>query len=537
MNAAVVAGTSAREQAAGFEGSPGPLLSVRGVSKRFPGVVALDKVDFDIRAHEIHALMGENGAGKSTLMKIVTGVYRADSGKISVLGHETPPVDPRDAQRLGIAVIHQEINQVPELTVYENFFLGRERCNKVGLVRRNLMRGEAQQWIAKVGLKVPVDMPLRHLRVAQRQLLEIARAISLHSAVLLMDEPTTALSTDEVTHLFGIVRGLRDAGMGIAYISHRMEEVFALADRITVLRDGRHVATRPSSSLSRDSLIQLMVGRSLPEMFPKGHAEPGATVLRVDRLSANKKPGGQSVKDVSLRLRAGEVTGLAGLLGAGRTELLEALFGVRHHSALRGCVEIDGKAVKFKTPREAISGGMGFVAEDRKGQSLALGRPVRENITLASLNRFSRHGFLRMDEERLAVEGAIRSLRIKTPSASARVGTLSGGNQQKVVLARYWILRPKVFLLDEPTQGIDVGAKAEIYALIRSLADDGAAILMASSDMPELMGLCDRILVMCEGRMTGELSRGEATQERILDLATRFGHEHQPSERQGAPTP
>lgn len=500
-------------------------LQARGLSKSFPGVRALNEVDLTLFGGEVHALMGENGAGKSTLVKILTGIYtHDDGGTIAVDGVPVQPSDPRDAQRLGISIIHQELNQVPELSVYENFFLGRERCSKFGWLDRTAMKKSTRHWLSQIGLQIDPDRPLRGLCVAERQLLEIAKAISVDAKVLLMDEPTTALSSDEVKQMFKIVRALRDRGMAIVYISHRMDEVFEISDRITVLRDGCRVDSRPARDYTRESLIMQMVGRPLPEFFPEVQARSGAEVIRVSKLSAKPRPNRQSLTNINLHVASGEVVGLAGLLGAGRTELLETIFGACPRQLWEGEVVIDGMARDFRSPRDGIAAGVGFVAEDRKGQSLVLCRSVGENITLAGLTRYARRGLLSLRKESAGVDSAIRALRIKTPGAATAVGVLSGGNQQKVVFARNWLTQPKLFLLDEPTQGIDVGAKAEIYALIRRLSGEGAGVLLASSDMPELLALCDRILVMCGGTISGELSRDEASQERILDLATRFGH-------------
>jgi ribose transport system ATP-binding protein len=512
-------------------------LSARGIGKRFPGVVALDKVDLTLRGGEVHALMGENGAGKTTLLKILTGIYTCDDGVIELDGRIVRPRDPRDAQRLGISIIHQELNQVPELSVYENFFLGRERRHALGWLDRPAMREEARRWLAQVGLALDPNRLLRGLRVAERQLLEIAKAISIDAKVLLMDEPTTALSGDEVRQMFRITRGLRDRGMAIVYISHRMDEVFEISDRITVLRDGRLVDSRAAGHYTRDSLITQMVGRPLPEFFPPDTpAIRGAELIRVSGLNVAPRAGKQRLIDINLHVSAGEVVGLAGLLGAGRTELLEAVFGVCPLSMWNGDIVIEGERKVFRSPRDAIAAGLGFVAEDRKGQSLALGRPVGENVTLAGLARFVSGGLIRLRDEAQGIDAAVRALRIRTPTTATAVGLLSGGNQQKVVFARHWLTQPRIFLLDEPTQGIDVGAKAEIYALVRELAGNGAAVLLASSDMPELLALCDRILVMCAGTIAGELSRADASQERILDLATRFGHGAAQDDRRKATT-
>ena len=508
------------------------ILEMRDISKRFAGVQALDAVSFSARAGEIHALMGENGAGKSTLMKILTGIYTNDGGQVLLGGKPTQISDPRAAQSLGIAIIHQELNQVPELSISENFFLGRERRNSLGMLNTELMRAETARWLEVLGLKLNVDRPLRGLRVAERQLLEIAKAISLRARILVMDEPTTALNGEEVARLFKTVRQLRDDGMAIVYISHRMDEIFSLSDHVTVLRDGRLAGTRPTNELSRDALISLMVGRSLPELYAQsssGQSSSGQDqtvtapeVLRVTKLSAKAKLGGQTLSDISFQVHAGEIVGLAGLLGAGRTELLEALYGVPHPSSVSGQLHLNGQPVRIASPRDAIAAGIGFVTEDRKHQSLVLVRSVAENISLAMLPKFVRGGLIDLVKEGKAVTGALKTLRVKTPSGSTPIASLSGGNQQKVVFAKYWLLTPKLFLLDEPTQGIDVGAKAEIYELIRDLAKAGTAVILASSEMPELLNLCDRILVLCDGRITANLTRTEATQEKILDFATRF---------------
>jgi ribose transport system ATP-binding protein len=507
--------------------STGPaLLEMHGINKRFPGVQALDNVDFKAHAHEVHALMGENGAGKSTLMKILTGVYSSDGGQILLDGKLTHASDPRAAQRHGIAIIHQELNQVPELSVAENFFLGREKRSPLGLLDTEFMRAETTRWLERLGLQLNVDRPLRGLRVAERQLLEIAKAISLRARILVMDEPTTALNTEEVTRLFGIVRQLRDDGLAIIYISHRMDEIFNISDRVTVLRDGQLAGSHLTTELTRDTLIALMVGRALPDLYaantPHDTTDDNPEVLRVTNLEVRAKPGSQPLQNINFTVRAGEVVGLAGLLGAGRTELLEALYGVPHPSSVQGEIRVAGEAVRITSPRDAIRAGMGFVTEDRKHQSLVLVRSVAENISLAGLTQFVRLGLIRPKLEEAAIEQSIRTLRVKTPSSSTIIASLSGGNQQKVVFAKYWLTKPRLFLLDEPTQGIDVGAKAEIYALIRDLAKAGTSVILASSEMPELLQLCDRILVLCDGRITADLPRAEATQEKILDYATRF---------------
>ncbi len=498
------------------------LLTMQGITKRFPGVVALDNVSFSARESEVHALMGENGAGKSTLMKILTGVYHQDEGSITLGGETVTLGDPRAAQRHGLAIIHQELNQVPELTVFENFFLGHEKRNRFGALDETLMRRETKRWLSELGLDIDPDRKLRELRVAERQLLEIAKAISFQARVMVMDEPTTALNAEEVGQLFTVVRRLRASGMAIIYISHRMDEIFSIADQVTVLRDGKLVGSKPIAELTRDSLIAMMVGRELTDLYPTSVRQPGAEVLRVTDLSVSSIPGRRALAGVNLSVRAGEIVGLAGLLGAGRTEVLETIYGVPNRARVQGEIQLEGKPQRFASPQDAIRAGVGFVTEDRKGQSLVLIRSVGENASLAGLSQFTRGMFIDLKREAKKVAEVVQRLRVKTPSLNTPAMSLSGGNQQKVVLAKFLITNPKVFLLDEPTQGIDVGAKAEIYALIDRLAQEGAAVILASSEMPELLALCDRILVMCEGRISGELAQSEATQEKILDLATRF---------------
>jgi ribose transport system ATP-binding protein len=507
-----------------------PLLEMTGITKRFPGVIALDRVSFAAHPNEVHALMGENGAGKSTLMKILTGVYTLDAGSITLEGRALTPSDPRSAQRHGLAIIHQELNQVPELSAFENFFLGRERRTRFGTIDTARMRHETARWLRELGLEIDPDRQIKNLRVAERQLLEIAKAISLNARVLVMDEPTTALNAEEVSNLFAVIARLRDSGMAIVYISHRMDEIFKISDRITVLRDGKLVGSQRANAMTRDSLIAMMVGRELDELYPTNAREIGQTVLVVADLCSKHAPGKQRLEEINFHVRAGEIVGLAGLLGAGRTEVLEAIYGVPHASLVSGRIAVADGA-KANAPHAAIRAGIGYVTEDRKGQSLVLTRSVLENVSLAALNRFTRGAFLDLNEERRQVASVVKQLRVKTPSLETPVLSLSGGNQQKVVLAKFLMNTPKLFLLDEPTQGIDVGAKAEIYTLIDQLARDGTAVLLASSDMPELLALCDRILVMCEGRIAGELGRSEATQEKILDLATRFSHHEKTREK------
>ncbi len=504
-----------------------PLLEMQGITKRFPGVTALNSVCFTAFAGEVHALMGENGAGKSTLMKILTGVYSTDEGSIFLAKQPFMPSNPRSAQRSGLAIIHQELNQVPELSVTENFFLGRELKNSFGLMDHKKMRFETIQWLAELGLHLEPERLLKHLRVAERQLLEIAKALSLNAKVLIMDEPTTALSGEEVSQLFTVIDRLRVSNIAIIYISHRMDEIFTISDRITVLRDGHYIGTDTATNFSRNRLIQMMVGRELSDLYPSSQRNLGQTILRVKQLCVQKSQGKQALLNLEFSVAAGEIVGLAGLLGAGRTETLEAIYGVPNKKTVAGKIEIAGKLESMKSPHHAIKAGIGYVTEDRKGQSLILARSVSENTSLAALKRFTKGLFLNLKLEQQENLVVIQKLRVKTPSLETPVSALSGGNQQKVVLAKYLLNSPRLLLLDEPTQGIDVGAKAEIYAIINELAQAGTAVLLASSDMPELLALCDRILVMCEGRITGQLSRQEATSARILEFATQFKPQYQ----------
>jgi ribose transport system ATP-binding protein len=506
--------------AAGEAAPAAPVLMMRDITKRFPGVLALSAVNFIVHPGEVHVLVGENGAGKSTLMKILGGVYTEYEGQLELDDNLTRLRSPRDAQKHGIAMIHQDLQQVPELSVYENLFLGREYHGFLGKLDRQRMRTDARKWLGNLGLDIDCDRPVKSLRVAERQLLEIAKALSLQAHVLIMDEPTSALSLEEVTRLFTVIRKLRSEGVAIIYISHRLDEIFTIADRITVLRDGRIVDSLPAAEMNRSMVIRLMVGRELTDLFPTEAREIGDELLQVAHLSVTR--GRRPLHDISFTVRAGEIIGLAGLLGAGRTELLETLYGVPNPGAVSGSISVRGRPVALTSPRSAIASGVSFVTEDRKGQSLVLVRSVRENASLVGLRRFLRGPILSLKREENVVQGLVRDLRIKTPGIDVQVAQLSGGNQQKVVLAKYLLVQPKIILLDEPTQGIDIGAKAEIYSLINNLAKQGAAVVLASSEMLELLALCDRILVLCQGRVAGELTRGEATQEKILELATRF---------------
>ena len=498
------------------------MLQIVNVTKQFPGVRALHDVTFDVQAGEIHALIGENGAGKSTLMKILSGVYTSDDGEFRLDGQALHLTGPRDAQQHGIATIHQELNLIPELSVAENIFLGREPRTATGLLDRRRMDDEARALLQRLNLALPVNRPVKWLRVGEQQLVEVAKALSLDARLLILDEPTSALSQTEIERLFTVMSSLKAQGVTMIYISHKFDELFRIADRVTILRDGAYIATRPIAETTEHELIQLMVGRSLTELFPKGTARLGEEVLRVDQLGllTTGQTGGRSLHDISFTLRRGEILGVAGLMGAGRTELLETLFGVHPARQVVGTIAIDGRVRRIGSPRAAIRSGIAFVSEDRKQQGLVLKLSVAHNMTLAALHRWLRLDVIRQRAENSAVRESINQLRIKTPSPATEIEKLSGGNQQKVVLARCLLTQPHVLLLDEPTRGIDVGAKAEIYALISHLARDGAGIIIASSELLELLSMCDRILVLCEGRLSAELTREEATQERIMTAAT-----------------
>ena len=498
------------------------LLSMHHINKRFPGVIALDDVSFDVHAGEIHCLVGENGAGKSTLMNIMSGTYPDFDGEMLLNQQPIRFHNTRDAQNNGIAMIHQELNLVPELTIYENIFLGREHRTRLGIIDRRAMRQAAEALMTRLGLEMDTNRLISQLRVGQRQLVEIAKALSLSANIIIMDEPTSALSDSEVEYLFGVIRSLREQDVAIVYISHRLDEVFAIADRITVLRDGKVVDSMLAHEVTRRKLISLMVGRDLEVLYPKESVALGDTVLQVEHLSYQL---GQVrvLDDVSISVRRGEIVGVAGLMGAGRTQLLEAIFGVYPPSRLSGRIRLNGRAVAFNSPHDAIDSGLGLIAEDRKLQSLVLERSVTENTSLAALHQFlNRLSIVRKNAERKAVQKVIHDLNVKTPTIETIVANLSGGNQQKVVIGKFLLTEIVLFLLDEPTRGIDVGAKAEIYHLVGQLAQNGTAFLLVSSEMPELLAVCDRIYVLCEGRLTGHFSRDAFDQEMIMEAATRF---------------
>jgi ABC-type sugar transport system ATPase subunit len=487
----------------------GILLSVRGITKRFPGVLALDHVDLELERGEVHALVGENGAGKSTLIKIIGGVVRSDEGAIEFEGKAISHLDPHGAQKLGISIIHQESELAATLSVAENLFLGRQPRQLKCFVDRRRLHREARTWLDQVGARFSARTLVRDLPLSERRLLELARAISMHAKLVIMDEPTTVFAGKEVQHLFRLVRDLRSRGITTLYISHRLEEVFSIADRVTVLRDGQHIVTCPIDQASEDQLVRWMVGRQLERLFPRRSIPPGEEAFSVSGLTRRGV-----IEDVSFSVKKGEILGLAGLVGAGRTEVADAIFGASKLD--RGEVRLDGKPIQIDSPADAIRHGIGYITADRKLDGLLLIKSIKENISLASLRNLSRFSFIKWRTEKAEAHRYKDLLQIKTPGIQQLTVNLSGGNQQKVVFARWLLVHAKVLILDEPTVGIDVGAKQEIYRLINGIAEDGRCVIMISSELPEILGMCDRILVMHRGRVTRELSRDEATQEEIL---------------------
>lgn len=489
-----------------------PLLELRQIAKGFPGVQALSDVSLEVYPGEVHCLLGENGAGKSTLIKILTGAYERDSGQILWEGQEVRHWDTAAALERGVAAIYQELSLIPQLSVAENIFLGREP-RRYGLVDWPAIRREAARLMGELELGAAPDTPVGQLGMGHQQMVEIAKALSRDARVLIMDEPTSSLSDNEISHLKQVVKALRDRGVAIIYISHKLDEVKELGDRITVLRDGRKVGSGLVSELTEDQMVSLMVGRQLTAKFPKAAVPPGAPVLTVKGLRA-----GSAVKEVSFTVRAGEVVGLFGLVGAGRTEMARAVFGADPKDA--GTVEIDGQPVQIRSPVDAIHAGIAFLTENRKQEGLVLGLDLMLNSTLTSLDRFTRRGWLDVRSQRERARELVTALKVRPPMIQRAARDLSGGNQQKVVLAKWLCREARVFIFDEPTRGIDVGAKVEVYQLMNDLVARGAAILMISSELPEILGMSDRILVMREGRLVREFTRDEASQERILRAAT-----------------
>jgi len=486
-----------------------PFVTLSGISKAFAGVKVLKDVGFDVRAGEVHALLGENGAGKSTLIKILSGLYTPDGGTITVDGRQIKLTSPRDATAAGIATVYQELLLFPELSVAENIFLGHYPRTPSGAIDWSTVRSRARDLLDQLDTReLDVDTKVLTLSVAQRQRVEIAKALSRNAKILIMDEPTASLVEADVQRLMGIVRQLRERGVGIVYVSHRMPEIFALADRVTVLRDGAHVATRDIGEVDERQLVSLMVGRPIDSLFPKVEAAIGETVLQVDGLNR-----GRQVRDISFALRKGEILGIAGLVGSGRTELALTLFGMT--PATSGKITLDGSPVAIRSPRQARDLGIAYVPEDRGLQGLVKPMAIRKNISMATIDRLSSGIFIRAAQEAKRATEAVKRLGVRCRSISQPVGELSGGNQQKVVIAKWLETSPKVLILDEPTRGVDVGAKAEIHTIMGELVRQGVAILMISSELPEVLGMSDRVLVMAGGRIMEELSREEATPERV----------------------
>ncbi|WP_413727516.1 sugar ABC transporter ATP-binding protein [Sodalis sp. RH19] len=490
-----------------------PILEMRDIGKRFGHFHALKSVNLKVWLGEIHALMGENGAGKSTLMKILAGAYTATSGEIVIDGEPRPIKSPKDALAAGITLIYQEMNLAPNLTVAENIFLGSELA-RGGLVQRGKMVQEAQQVIDRLGAQFHATDLVMSLTIAEQQQVEIGRALHRNSRILVMDEPTAALSSRETQRLFELIKRLRQEGMAIIYISHRMAEVYELSDRVSVLRDGQYVGSLTREQLSAAELVRMMVGRPLSDLFNKDVHIPVGDV----RLELRDLTDGKKVKPVSLTVRSGEIVALSGLVGAGRSELAQLVFGV--HKPTGGVVRVDGNPVAIRSPRDAIALGIGFLPENRKEQGLFLDMAAHENIVMPILERDARFGLLNRRKGLSISSEAIRALNIRVPHAQVRAGGLSGGNQQKLLVSRWVAIHPRILILDEPTRGVDVGAKSEIYRMMGQMAQQGVAILMISSELPEVVGMSDRVYVMCEGRLAGELSRGEISQENIMTLAT-----------------
>jgi ABC-type sugar transport system ATPase subunit len=491
--------------------SPGKvLLEMQGIGKTFPGVRALEGVQLTVREGQVHALLGENGAGKSTLIKILSGAYRMDEGKILFEGQPVEIRGPHDAQALGISTIYQEFNLARDLTVAENVFLG-HLPTKGGRVDWSTVKARTREILDTLGVEFSVDAPISSLSVAEQQLVEIAKALNRKTRILVMDEPSALLGEKDLENLFRVVRSLQAQGIGIIYISHRLREIFALADEVTILKDGRYIATHKVSDVTMDDLVKLMIGRALKDVFPKRTVEQGDVLLEVGNLSQAKL-----LRDISFKLHAGEIVGFAGIVGSGRTELARAIFGADPSS---GEMRIDGKPFKPHSPAAAIRKGLALVTEDRKAQGLFLQLSVRINTTISGLRQLTRLGVINFGKELTLVKRMIQELRIKTPGPSFLVVNMSGGNQQKVVLARWLSVGTRIFIMDEPTRGIDVGSKSEIYQIMDELTKHGVGILMISSELPEVLGMSDRIMVMRQGRIVKELSRAEASEETIMQYA------------------
>ena len=488
-------------------------IKMQGIDKAFGSNQVLKNAGFELRDGEIHALMGENGAGKSTLMKILTGVYTRDAGTVTVDGQEVVYKSPQEAEKAGIVFIYQELNVLFDLTVEENLFMGKEITKGFGVCDKKAMRAKAQEVMDKMGVHIPVHAVMSELSVGQQQMVEICKALMVDAKVLIMDEPTAALTESETKVLFEVIESLKAKGVSIVYISHRMEEIFQLCDRITILRDGQYVGTENIRDITMDGVVQMMIGREIGERYPQRNVEIGPEVLRVEGLTHEKL-----FRDVSFAVRAGEVLGVSGLMGAGRTEIMQAIFG--NLPARSGRVFIDGQEVHIRNPREAIAAGIGFITEDRKTEGLLLEKSIAENIELCNLGKVSGRGALSAKKGAELVKKGIEEFRIKCFGPDLECGNLSGGNQQKVVLAKWIYTDPKILILDEPTRGVDIGAKKEIYSVINDMAAKGVAVIMVSSELPEVLGMSDRIMVVHEGHVTGIIDGKTADQAKVMTLAT-----------------
>jgi len=492
-----------------------PLVAMEGIEKSFPGVRALDQCRFELRAGEVHALVGENGAGKSTMMKVLTGVYQKDAGSIVYKGEEVDIPNTKAAQQLGISIIHQELNLMPHLTVAQNIYIGREPRRLFPLLLDDKkLDDQVRALFERMNLDLDPRTKVADLTVAMQQMVEIAKALSFESEVLIMDEPTAALTTSEIEELFRIIGQLKASGVGIVYISHRMDELKRITDRITVMRDGCYIDTVPTAEVSVERIISMMVGREIYHSVDRGALDPNAeTVLEVKGLNR-----GKAVRDVSFALKKGEILGFAGLMGAGRTEVARAIFGADRIDS--GEITIHGKPVRIRNPHDAVKRGIGYLSEDRKRFGLIVDMDVKSNVAISSYGKFRRFGWMKQEAIDGTAENVVASLKVKTPSVNQKVKFLSGGNQQKVVIGKWLTKDSDILIFDEPTRGIDVGAKGEIYKLLEELAEQGKSIIMISSELPEILRMSHRVIVMCEGRITGELTREEADQEKIMKLAT-----------------
>ncbi len=485
---------------------------MRNIRKTFPGVVALDDVNFTLLSGEVHILLGENGAGKSTLVKILSGAYQKSGGTLVVFGKDVEIKNPRQAQQLGISIIYQEFNLISQLSAAENIFLGREFLLTPGVIDQKRILDSAQSLLDDLGVNIDARQLVGELGVAQQQMVEVAKALSLNAKILIMDEPTSALTKNEIIELFATIKKLKKRGVSVVYISHRLEELFEIGDRVTVLRDSKYIGTHQISKMSQHDLIRMMVDRELTEQFPKQKQQRGKEILRIERL--NRKG---SLTNINFTLYRGEILGVAGLLGSGRTELARVIFGADKIDS--GMIYVDGKLQIVNNPRNAINLDIGYLSEDRKTEGLFLDLSVQSNVCLAGLGRFSKFGVVSSKQEKQAASKYVKDLRIKTPSLNQKVLFLSGGNQQKVVVSKWLCSHAKILIFDEPTRGIDVGSKIEIYQLMNQLTEEGAAILMISSELPEIIGMSDRIMIMREGSITGIYEKDELTQEKILQDA------------------